>query len=68
MEQVVQLALGKHGQFGDPDLELIHLVRDIIPVEVTPVIDIPGFRVHDRVIASRVDLVDQYFFSILQFV
>ena len=37
VEQVVELPLRKHRQFGDGDLEFIHLERNIIAVEITSV-------------------------------
>ena len=58
--EVVQLPLGQHGQLRDGDLQLIHLERDVVAVEVAAVVDVTRLRVHDRIVARRVQLVDQH--------
>ena len=59
MEQIVELAFGQHGELGDGYLELVHLERHVVAVEVAAVVDVPRVGVDQRIVVGRVDFVHE---------
>ena len=59
VHQVVQLSFGKHRQFGDGDLQFVHLQCNVIPVEITSMVNIVTFSIDDGIVAGGVHLVHE---------
>ena len=57
MEQIVHLALGQHCHLGNGDLELVHLERDVVTMEISAMKDIGALPVHNRIVIDSIDLI-----------
>ena len=66
VEEVVQLPLGEHRHLRDGDLELVHLQRNIVAVEVAAVVDGPRLGVHHRIVVHRIELLDEYLLRLFE--
>ena len=53
VQQVVELAFGRHGHAGHGHLDLVLLHGDIVAVEVSAVIDVGAVHVDDGVVVRR---------------
>ena len=61
MEEVVELPFSEHGEAHKGNLHLVFLQGDVVSVEVSAVVHVLGVRIHNGVVAGRVNLVLKYF-------
>ena len=64
VEKVVQLPFGEHRHLRHGDLELVHLQRHVVAVEIPAVVDRPRRGVYHRVVVHRVELLDEDFLGL----
>ena len=57
VEKIVHLPFGQHCHPGKGDFQLVHLIGNVISVEISAVIDIAALLVHNRIVIDCINLI-----------